>query len=83
MGLTEVDDLEIYVDRSIREGYTGRAVPRRYHENRNANKEVEARKAGPRNYVSDRPTKTGNHTPNRTKEQYRTVTVNATPERLR
>jgi len=28
---TGIDELELYVDKSIREGYTGRAVPKIYH----------------------------------------------------
>jgi hypothetical protein len=81
--LTGVDDLEIYVDRSIREGYTGRAVPKRYHEYKNASKVAEARKVRPQNYVSDRPAQTAVQTPIRVRDQYRTVTNNPTPERLR
>lgn len=81
--LTGIDDMEMYVDRSIREGYTGRAVPKRYHEFKDGQKKVELAKVRPQNYISERPTFTNPSSPKRFEGQYKTVTNHATPERLR
>lgn len=80
--LTNVGDIEIYVDRSIREGYTGRVVPKKYHDqvrlsckdgNTDANQ-----------FASIGVTKTNVGSPLRDKLnlKYSSVTQNPTPMRI-
>lgn len=77
--LTNIDEMELYVDRSIREGYTGRAVSKRYHNyymTHGGQRDVSIENQPlSNNYVTQNP-----HF-NREKEQMYD-TINTTPERI-